>query len=85
MRATVLLSGLLTAIATTAFPSADARAVSDRALDDAHGEIELFKRDAILTARDVELADLHGVNLTESKTEVTLSMHRLSALILFSL
>ena len=31
-------------------------------------EAHIFKRDAVITERDVELADLHGVNLTESKS-----------------
>lgn len=30
-------------------------------------DLVLFKRDDILEARDLELADIHGVNLTESK------------------
>lgn len=36
-------------------------------LDEAHGGFELFKRDAILDTRDLNLAEIHGVNLTESK------------------
>ncbi|OBT90314.1 hypothetical protein VE02_03316 [Pseudogymnoascus sp. 03VT05] len=32
---------------------------------DGFGEIELFKRDAVLDTRDLEHAELHGVNLTE--------------------
>ncbi|KAJ3535790.1 hypothetical protein NM208_g6988 [Fusarium decemcellulare] len=30
----------------------------------AEGEMELFKRDGVLNARDLELAEIHGVNLT---------------------
>lgn len=37
-------------------------------LDVLHGEMQVFKRDSTLQARDVELADQHGVNLTESKS-----------------
>jgi hypothetical protein len=29
--------------------------------------VEFFKRDQVLDARDLELAESHGVNLTESK------------------
>lgn len=31
-------------------------------------EVVRFKRDAVLSARDLELADIHQVNLTESKS-----------------
>ncbi|KAF4998052.1 hypothetical protein FDECE_11904 [Fusarium decemcellulare] len=31
----------------------------------AEGEMELFRRDAVLNARDLELAEIHGVNLTQ--------------------
>ncbi|KAF4345165.1 hypothetical protein FBEOM_871 [Fusarium beomiforme] len=30
-----------------------------------HGTVEVFKRDAVLDARDLELAETHGVNLTQ--------------------
>lgn len=76
MLAKLLLPGLLTTAAVTALPSPDTSADGDLVIDEAHGELEIFKRDSILTARDLELADLHGVNLTESKgLPITNTLH----------
>jgi hypothetical protein len=47
-----------------------------------HGELHVFKRDAILEARDFELAELHGVNLTESKHPMPQARQRSSTNIL---
>lgn len=38
--------------------------------DEDYAGIELFKRDAVLTPRDFELAEVHGVNLTESTSDI---------------
>jgi hypothetical protein len=35
--------------------------------DEGHGEIQRVERDAPLHARDLEHAELHGVNLTQSR------------------
>lgn len=35
-------------------------------LDHANGDKESFRRDSISNALDLELSDVHGVNLTES-------------------
>lgn len=51
-----LLPSLLAAVAVAA-PTADA---------EGHLEVVRFKRDAVLEARDLELADAHGIDLTES-------------------
>ena len=40
---------------------------------DVDQDLVLFKRDDILEARDLELADLHGVNMTESKRSLNAS------------
>ena len=40
---------------------------------DVDQDLVLFKRDDILEARDIELADLHGVNMTESKRSLNAS------------
>ncbi len=52
------LTGLLLAAAAHAGPVAMRR--------ESEGVV-LFKRNDVLTPRDLELADMHGVNLTESK------------------
>ena len=49
------LAGLCLAAAIEATPTAEHPVVR-------------FKRDAVLSARDLELADMHQVNLTESKS-----------------
>ena len=55
------------------FAAAAATAVaSEKAIDAAeyhagHIETVVFKRDAVLTPRDLKLAEQHGVNTTESK------------------
>ena len=54
-----LLAGLCLATALEATPTQQ---------DDPHGEILRFKRDAVPSARDLELADMHSVNVTESKS-----------------
>lgn len=54
-----LLPSFLAAATVKGFPAPD--------LDEALGELQVFKRDAVLDARDLELAELHNVNLTESK------------------
>lgn len=71
----LLLPGLMTITAVTAFPSSKTNADGDLVLDMAHGELEVFKRDSILTARDLELAELHGVNMTESKSLISNMLH----------
>lgn len=61
----MLLGALLTgisAVLVAGAPTADGFGV---------GEVQLFARDAVLSARDLELAELHGVNLTESKSKVS--------------
>lgn len=64
MLSKALLFGLLTTTAT-AFPAPEANAeVAPRDLAD--GEMEFFSRDTILEARDLDLANAHGVNTTES-------------------
>lgn len=56
-----LLPGLLAAAATVkGFPAPE--------VDDGQGKLEVFKRDAVPDARDLELADMHQVNLTESRS-----------------
>lgn len=54
-----LLAGLFLATATRAIPTASHR--------DDQGVVR-FKRGDVLSARDFELAEMHGVNLTESKS-----------------
>lgn len=48
----------LLATSTVAVPVADIEGSKDN--------LVLFKRDDFLDARDLELADIHGVNVTES-------------------
>lgn len=68
---------LLAAAVVRAFPSPEQAqnldVDGDLVLDTVYGEFEVFKRDAVLSARDLELADLHGVNLTESKSTSNLT------------
>ncbi|RBR23175.1 uncharacterized protein FIESC28_04030 [Fusarium coffeatum] len=47
----------LLASATQAIPVAD--------IEQSEDDFVLFKRDSVLSARDLELADIHGVNMTE--------------------
>lgn len=56
---TYLLPSLLVTSAV-ALPVAD--------IGESEDNLVLFKRDDILSARDIELANIHGVDLTESKT-----------------
>ena len=55
----------LLASATQAIPVADVEQSED--------DLVLFKRDSVLSARDLELADIHGVNMTESKPVSSIS------------
>lgn len=41
-------------------------AVAAPAPSDGFGDVHVFRRDSVLDARDVALAEIHGVNLTES-------------------
>lgn len=59
----LLLPSLFAAVTVVAAPAPD----TDVVLDEAHGEMIKFKRDTILETRDLELAEMHGVNLTESR------------------
>lgn len=60
MRSTTFLSAFLAGSIVSAVPVEDSFNA---------GVVEhvVFKRDAVLDARDLELADLHGVNTTESQ------------------
>ncbi|KAF5989190.1 hypothetical protein FCOIX_48 [Fusarium coicis] len=62
---------LLTAAAATATPFHEPRGVSDGFT----GEVELFKRGANLESRDLQLAEAHGVNLTEMHKHSVLKRH----------
>lgn len=80
MRLNLLLPSLLTTAVVRAFPSSpeldvDMDVVGDILLDEEYGEFEVFKRDSALDARDLELAEMHGVNLTESKKLPNLRQH----------
>ncbi|KAL2206958.1 hypothetical protein CC79DRAFT_909506 [Sarocladium strictum] len=59
MLAKTILASLFLATTLTASPIAEE--------DHSHHEIVRFKRDTVLSARDLELADMHNVNLTESE------------------
>lgn len=68
-----VLQGLVLAIAAThanANPVPEADAIPEHFDESAGAEIVRFKRDAILDPRDLELAELHQVNLTESKQNI---------------
>lgn len=62
-----VLHGLGLAITAT---NVNAKAIPAPVDESAGGEIVRFKRDAILETRDIELAELHQVNLTQSKQDV---------------
>lgn len=68
-----LLTGLLLTATVMAIPTPEASTVTG--LNDVHGEMEIFKRNSILNARDLELAEIHGVNLTESKLSDFINVH----------
>nr|RBQ84599.1 hypothetical protein FVER53263_10761 [Fusarium verticillioides] len=65
------LRWLLVAAAATATPFLEPRSVSEGFT----GEVELFKRGANLEARDLQLAEAHGVNLTEMHKHSVLKRH----------
>lgn len=58
---------LLQTVVAGLFLAANTQATPVGQDDPAFGEIVRFKRDAVLDTRDLELAELHGVNLTESR------------------
>ncbi|KAF4339539.1 hypothetical protein FBEOM_6533 [Fusarium beomiforme] len=62
---------LLMAAVATATPLLGSRDVSEGFT----GEVELFKRGAVLDKRDLELAETHGVNLTEMHKHSVLKRH----------
>ncbi|RBQ64670.1 hypothetical protein FVER14953_10761 [Fusarium verticillioides] len=65
------LRWLLMAAAATATPFLEPRGVSEGFTR----EVELFKRGANLEARDLQLAEAHGVNLTEMHKHSVLKRH----------
>lgn len=61
------LSVLLTTLAAAALAVASGQSLHDTQYDAGHIETIVFKRDSVLTPRDLELAGMHGVNVTESQ------------------
>ena len=62
----MLLKPFLPVFAAALVAAAPAQSSDD---DSLIGEMQVFKRGSGLTTRDVELAEMHRVNLTESKLQ----------------
>ena len=60
----MLLSSVLVGVALATASQASPMERDPKSL---HEEIVHFKRDSVISARDLELAEMHQVNLTESK------------------